>query len=370
MEEQEGVGATGAGGAGSGAGLQDGAAAGLRLAGTSLYCVGLSPRPVFSSTDERPRGILKNTSSILVQRVPCGEKKKSQHWDEMNILATYHPLGKDCGLMKVDEPSTPYHRLEDSDEDLRAGTSQAVSPEALTERFASLDSFCPKVLQFGYNQNTGSKDKLTSKKMQKDFEWHRKAHYDEGKYLKAQKLAAQDEEEEPPGTSGLTWVIEKPLTSQGVHLVGLAGQAPSGEQKATEKPLTITITQSQPGTALTQKHNGSPVISSCCHWLVTKELSWKRPEIPDKDAGESQGARRHESQGSIGPGIYWEMRHFVYTGVRRMTLFNGRCSRLRKLGKRGRGRTTDTPPPQAMATQRWTIKKKRSQESRCMGFNK
>nr|XP_020822192.1 uncharacterized protein LOC110194313 isoform X3 [Phascolarctos cinereus] len=328
MEEQEGVGATGAGGAGSGAGLQDGAAAGLRLAGTSLYCVGLSPRPVFSSTDERPRGILKNTSSILVQRVPCGEKKKSQHWDEMNILATYHPLGKDCGLMKVDEPSTPYHRLEDSDEDLRAGTSQAVSPEALTERFASLDSFCPKVLQFGYNQNTGSKDKLTSKKIlshstvQKDFEWHRKAHYDEGKYLKAQKLAAQDEEEEPPGT------------------------------------------------ALTQKHNGSPVISSCCHWLVTKELSWKRPEIPDKDAGESQGARRHESQGSIGPGIYWEMRHFVYTGVRRMTLFNGRCSRLRKLGKRGRGRTTDTPPPQAMATQRWTIKKKRSQESRCMGFNK
>ncbi|KAM4042833.1 protein phosphatase inhibitor 2 [Anomaloglossus baeobatrachus] len=163
------------------------------------------------------RGILKNKSSAGVRVLSKAElsrdreddqSKKSQKWDEMNILATYHPTDKDYGLMKIDEPSTPYHRMVGDDDDDEGAMSDSEGNEALTadvlaQKLEAAEGTDPKFL--AQEESSEEEDEeLTPEEREKkrEFEMKRKHHYNEGMNIKlarqliAKELAGEDDEEE------------------------------------------------------------------------------------------------------------------------------------------------------------------------------
>ncbi|XP_006637781.2 protein phosphatase inhibitor 2 [Lepisosteus oculatus] len=174
-----------------------------------------APRPI--------KGILKNKHSgagaqtgrgVPVVEIPEraapapfdeDQQKKSQKWDEMNILATYHPADKDYGLIKIDEPSTPYHRMV-GDEDDEGALSDSESNTGLTAdtlamKLAAAEGDEPKIFQRVEEEESSEEEEeeLTPEEQAKreQFEMMRKMHYNEGLNIKlARQLIANELDEE------------------------------------------------------------------------------------------------------------------------------------------------------------------------------
>ncbi|CAD6194247.1 unnamed protein product [Caenorhabditis auriculariae] len=150
---------------------------------------------------------LKPKKSILKMKQDSSMEGKDgrAHFDEMNILATYHPADKDYGNMKIDEPKTPYNHSDVESEcdesssssanrQRRVSLGTAVDPEQVAEGLAGGPTRpTPIPPDESDDEETMSEEQRAHKR---EFEKKRKAHYNEGAALKHHLPSNDDEEDE------------------------------------------------------------------------------------------------------------------------------------------------------------------------------
>ncbi|XP_055315461.1 protein phosphatase inhibitor 2 [Sitodiplosis mosellana] len=147
------------------------------------------------------KGILKTSSSFDKHSV--SQRRKSTKFDELNVMQTYHPVDKDYGHMKVEEPKTPYNYANPDDQIL-----DQIDADVLAERLKvseprkSLDE--TDDADESSEEDERSYETPEEKQRRLDFEKRRKLHYNEFEALKlARKLMEEEEEEDDDGTTAI-----------------------------------------------------------------------------------------------------------------------------------------------------------------------
>ncbi|ESO00866.1 hypothetical protein HELRODRAFT_157299 [Helobdella robusta] len=159
--------------------------------------------------DKKPvKGILKNASSFDTSDRSEGQQPqksidKGMKWDEMNILATYHPADKDYGHDKIDEPPTPYNKFDGEGDETRSGDedeSLPIDPQLLVEGLTmkTKAKVFTKVDTISSGEDEDDEEFLSEEEKEKKrrFILHRKQHYNEFQAIKLARQLLQEEDDD------------------------------------------------------------------------------------------------------------------------------------------------------------------------------
>ena len=140
------------------------------------------------------RGILKQSTSFEHGGDESAPKcMKEPHFDEMNILATLHPVDKDYRFMKIDEPKTPYEAYDSDDEEEK----DELDANLLAARITA-DGHKEPRRRRRVSEPSGDEEDLAllspeEREKRLKFEQKRKMHYNEFQAVKMARALMQEE---------------------------------------------------------------------------------------------------------------------------------------------------------------------------------
>ncbi|EDW18098.1 protein phosphatase inhibitor 2 [Drosophila mojavensis] len=191
------------------------------------------------------KGILKTSRSFDKSGASF---RKSAKFDELNVLQTFHPVDKDYGHMKIDEPKTPYNYTEPFNEN-----KDELDTELLVEKLRIAASSQQTSQSIDDEGSSGDDQPISEEERQRrrEFERRRKAHYREFEAVKlARKLIQEEDDDDDDDNEVASGSIE---ASSSASYASCSNQKPG--PKATTSASTNASNTSTNNMELEPSHN-------------------------------------------------------------------------------------------------------------------